>query len=1216
MGSEIMGKDQNFDGELPDWLRDDDDDSSPEEKPKSPSERKPSDQTGPATPSRLGVTGALPWRQGASDPASRPGQTSGLSDIDWNTLGDARSDEAAPEAPINTGDLNWRRGSEPQAGAPSAAGQEALPDWLSDDTSPAQPTSAAPMNTGDLAWRRGGESPAETPSPRASQETNLPDWLTGGADFSDSSASSFDMTTASAGLDSSDDADDWLTASSDPYQAPDAGLSQPSSPPVSSWQDENQLPDWLDDSPGFAAPVSSQAEESTDAENLDDLLFGDDLAVSSGDFNFDDAFDESASATNLAPPADTNSLKGIRKIAPRQSAPLPPEAEPPKSTTGKIQRLGKPGAEKPTGDLTFEQWERQQQQQQYETDHADELALEAEVPDWFRDNVEIGDAANDIASILMPDIEEAPAEPELPRVDTGKLQSDYAPDWFLGLEEQNLEDAPDWIKAAREGAADTGSLLDASAFAPPEPEVQAPPPVEETPSDVPDWFMGLGADLPGEEANWMAAFDTPAAPAAEPKFDFSDMASEVEAPTDAPEFDFSDIVRGASTAPPPTPAPKFDFPDLASTLSAEPEFDFSDMATGIDTSAPESDFDFSELVSAAAASAAQSDFSDMDDALVEPEFTFGDLSNSDVMQEESPGWLQGYETPAAPAGPAQPAAQFEAEEDISSSLDWLSDIGGADFSTSFEDEAAVAAAKPVQETAEPRLDLRAAPGVDDLLGMREAPVERAPVSRRQAEIAASPSAEGLEDLFADVDQSFLDVLDKRATSAMQPAVSEQDADDVLTMMTEGQELIDHLRPDEQIKLRAGGLEIDFEQQGLAYLPEDLQELREQTLSYVREKPAASSTPISSGPLAGITGGLDIKAIQPGQLELATHLDVPEAQSERIDLLAVALEVVNAEDEEAEAEEEERPHKVRRRSRVKRKLDRFVVSLILLAALIAPFATDTLHFADKPTLQGFASEQQSVVSAITSLPPGARVLMAFEYGPTAAGELNGLAEAVLRDLLRQRAVPVVLSTNPLGALNARQLLQELGEDEALLDALERDEPLIAGQDYFALRYVAGGAVAIRGLTRGEVLSNLVFSTDSTGEKTNLDIGRITADDFAMVLVVGENLDDVRNWAEQFPVPGLPKYALVTAAAEPLVNAYVDTGGDLAFLGYLAGYRDAYRYDHLRNAGIREPLVVPDDVDIPDPEISQWHSMAFGVLVASLLVLLGMVINTLRGLRRRK
>jgi hypothetical protein len=164
----------------------------------------------------------------------------------------------------------------------------------------------------------------------------------------------------------------------------------------------------------------------------------------------------------------------------------------------------------------------------------------------------------------------------------------------------------------------------------------------------------------------------------------------------------------------------------------------------------------------------------------------------------------------------------------------------------------------------------------------------------------------------------------------------------------------------------------------------------------------------------------------------------------------------------------------------------------------------------------------------------------------------------------------------------------------------------------LRYLPAGAVGVRSLVTSETSTSTTFTRDANGTDTDLTIDVLDNDDFAFIVVVGERYDDARIWAEQTASLDTPKFALVTAAAEPLVRPYLVAG---QYDGILSGIRGALMYDAVRNPD-RPDYQPSESLELPDPTLSRWHSATLGVLVAVVLIAAGALFNMARSFRRRE
>lgn len=759
-------------------------------------------------------------------------------------------------------------------------------------------------------------------------------------------------------------------------------------------------------------------------------------------------------------------------------------------------------------------------------------------------------------------------------------------------EERLLESVPDWFNQFGDEPA-------APPAPPSEPPAAKGAEKSAEPDFMPGWLLGLEEQNTEEAPDWFQQLDFA-----------GDQGAAPPAPKPAPaEDEVPDWFKDVSAPGEQAPHPAFDLFEEGPSTPRSEETPFTGWPAGVEPSAAPDEGDFVERFDPVGAE------------------DVGSAAGASGM----PDWLrdlEGKEPPAPiPSRPSAAASIAPADD----SLDWLKDLSPEDVAATDSFDALFAAGladlpDPDYAPAAPETPALAEDELAQLLQGYETP--RAPSA---PEDAAWPEQDALAALDAepDFEPFFPEVGPGQPVPGLERLFDEDSAAPAERppTPTEQPDWVADLRPaDLPVTVHAAGVEVDMPQTPVVDLPPRVHAFREKVQRELGEPPGPPPAP-EAGALAGLTGALGrfdaaLPNVEPsGPLSGAIVTREHQARVKKLQALLAAAE----EPEETPAADEAleaaaAPGQVPRRPRRPRRFkpDRVLIALLMLAALVAPFITDTLHFADNPPPLGAAG--QDTAAALDVLAPGAYVLVAFEYGPTAAGELDPLVEAVLRDALVRGAIPLAISTNPAGALHAEAVFAPLAEDSALLAARSGEEApaaLAAGQDYALLGYLPGDALGVRTLTETYGKAGTVhpaFDTDLRGETTNLPI-RDVADDVALIVVVGEDTDDIRTWAEQLKGLAVPKIALVTAALEPLIDPYVYDEG---YAGYLAGARDTYSYNLARNAHARSVYRLPDDLgfDLPNPEDARWHSMALGAAAAAGLIALGMVFNLLRALVRRR
>jgi uncharacterized protein YgiM (DUF1202 family) len=766
---------------------------------------------------------------------------------------------------------------------------------------------------------------------------------------------------------------------------------------------------------------------------------------------------------------------------------------------------------------------------------------------------------------LMPDLTDLSAPGETPPTDTGAL-----PDWFLGMEEMDQSDVPDWFADNRPP---TGDLADspitdwlAAQQPPPPPEPVEPPKpagmlddsffdsVGETGDDLlgEDFFASMGAQTDASLDDIFAALgeQAPAEAAPQGKMLDDDFFASLEA-----ETQFDDIAESEADLSGELMDEDFFAAFNQQDQPPEPELDELGedfMASlGIDTDSKpptrQSELD-AEFLSALEQADDGVDLEDVDQYFVsnEPE-----LFNVDAVPDGQLLQSLGIED-----AQSEEAGQFdwfaleeqpqEAAPEIDSA-DWLDDLGELDESAL----APTPAESEIDLDEEPLPNVEA-PGLEDIDTLLES---------MGGDLMTLPDTGNLLDSNMDFEELFSDP----AFSDIAPPEREAPADtmpEAPDWLTEAGATIGGVSAAAILRQR--------DDRPLEELPDRLKRLRERgaTAAARADEPEAlagftpdiaevaeTAAPIITGTGAAVV----LTADQQKRLNLLRTLTATEHAS----AIAAARAVS---DEPFLLDEDERAPEVavpaewaapRRRTRIK--IDRLLIALLLAAAVIVPFVSN-IRFGDlPPSVFAAGSRQQAVFDSLNSLQPGDRVLVGMEYGPTAAPELDGMARVLLLQMLMRGAQPVIISTNPVALLRADHLLAELGGESGW-------QPY---GDYYVTRFLTGGPTGLRAFSGAP---GPFVATDLNGQPNGLNVTSLA--DFAQIVIVAERPDDLRAWAEQIsPLTDAPLLAATGYAGEPLIEPYVS---DVGIGGLLVGFKDAYTYSLMLEA-IPVQEVIPTEED---------------------------------------
>jgi hypothetical protein len=228
----------------------------------------------------------------------------------------------------------------------------------------------------------------------------------------------------------------------------------------------------------------------------------------------------------------------------------------------------------------------------------------------------------------------------------------------------------------------------------------------------------------------------------------------------------------------------------------------------------------------------------------------------------------------------------------------------------------------------------------------------------------------------------------------------------------------------------------------------------------------------------------------------------------------------------------------------------LIYLLILAAVLVPFLLpfdlggSTFSIAGTPAAEFFDTLEQRA-------PAGGTVILAFDYDPSQSGEMDLIAESIVRDLIRRRVNIIAVSTLDTGMSLAQRIL-----DAAALEAGN----YTYGSNYVIL-YLPGQEAGLAQLAAVGLPDTNDFVMHYSLTQIALTAKVRTLRDANMIVELAGSEDPLKLWMEQVqPKAGVPIAAAVSAAVEPKARVYRGSEQLIALMG---GLLSAAQYEVLSN-----------------------------------------------------
>ncbi len=333
-----------------------------------------------------------------------------------------------------------------------------------------------------------------------------------------------------------------------------------------------------------------------------------------------------------------------------------------------------------------------------------------------------------------------------------------------------------------------------------------------------------------------------------------------------------------------------------------------------------------------------------------------------------------------------------------------------------------------------------------------------------------------------------------------------------------------------------------------------------------------------GPLAGIPSILPAEAETELDLEGTSKknldLTITKSQQEYITMLQ---QLIGA---ESKTKPVEKPAPI-----ATQRMLRWLISLILFLTIGSTIIfTGPAVPENSAPAQGNGTGVISLFQFVDELSTEDEVLIAFDYLPASAGEMNTTAAVIVSHLMEKQTYLSLISTQPTGPALA----------ENFLVRTQQQYEYYPNQQYTNLGYLPGEAAGLLSFVF-DPKRIIPLSYDGANAWGAPPLAKVEGlADFEAVIVITDDPNTAIIWIEQVePFLGnTPLLMVISAQAEPLIQPYYETYPQ-PLNGYVAGIIDSLKYEQL----LRQPGLAHET----------WLPFNIGILVGASTIFIGGLAN---------